>query len=303
MGPLAGAVIGEVVNFAGREIGRAFSDSMASNRDAQRAENILNHDYTSGTDPEPVNRGFMDNVDIGGMANNLYNAYSANNVNQQNKANTLQGQSFNSEEAAKNREFQREMSSTAYQRAVGDMTKAGFNPMLAFSQGGASSPGGSSASSPAYQGFVNPAASYASVRNVQADTANKETSNALIESQTAQSTASAANLEAQTKVAVYRLDEIDQHIKLMKSQALTEAERQTLMWAQARLAGAQKGLAEGNTTLAEAKTAVEQVREKMMRAELVGMENEAAMESTDFGQVSPYMRRFFWMLDKIFGRK
>ena len=48
------------------------------------------------------------------------------------------------ESAARQMEFQREMSNSAYQRAVADLKAAGINPMLAAMKGGATTPGGSS---------------------------------------------------------------------------------------------------------------------------------------------------------------
>lgn len=52
---------------------------------------------------------------------------------------------YNSAEALANRTWQENMSNTSYQRAVEDMRKAGLNPILAYAQGGASTPGGSGA--------------------------------------------------------------------------------------------------------------------------------------------------------------
>lgn len=57
-------------------------------------------------------------------------------------------QEFNSAEAQKTRDWQEQMSNTAYQRAVSDMKAAGLNPALMYGNGGAeSTPSGATASS------------------------------------------------------------------------------------------------------------------------------------------------------------
>lgn len=72
---------------------------------------------------------------------------SANNAFYRDMLALREQNAFNSAEAQKQRDFEERMSSTAYQRAMEDMKLAGLNPVLAFQQGGASTPAGSAASS------------------------------------------------------------------------------------------------------------------------------------------------------------
>lgn len=58
----------------------------------------------------------------------------------------MQANKARREEAARNRSFQERMRNTEWQAAVSDMEAAGINPAVAYSKGGASSPGGSMAS-------------------------------------------------------------------------------------------------------------------------------------------------------------
>lgn len=59
---------------------------------------------------------------------------------------------FSADEAQRNRDYQTQMANSAYQRAVSDLKRAGLNPILAYSQGGAATPSGSAAQGVAASG-------------------------------------------------------------------------------------------------------------------------------------------------------
>lgn len=179
---------------------------------------------------------------------------------------------FNRDQAQLARDFSERLSSTAYQRAVLDMKAAGINPMLAYAQGGASTPSGASASAgsalrsgavpmqvasvdnvlgPAVSSAMQAASAFQGLQQGAAQVEQTRANTQYLEAETHRSNQQAGYLAAETsrsgeqseltrrlqQTELERQRQIAAQAGLSSAQTVSESERQSLMREQAREAG------------------------------------------------------------------
>lgn len=176
---------------------------------------------------------------------------------------------FNRQESAENRSFQERMSNTQYQRAVGDMQTAGLNPMLAYSQGGAGTPSGSTASVSAPSGsmpaamqntfepIINTARTAVEIKNQQAMNAQIEARTRQIEAETETSRYSAKEIQARTeRIITAEIPKLRTEIIKAESEVTNTHARTALTEAQLITEKIEQQVKFGSLTIQEAQKAL-----------------------------------------------
>lgn len=156
---------------------------------------------------------------IGGGASLLGGIFT----NQAQAEQAASAQAFSAAQSQAQMDFQERMRATQYQTAVKDLTAAGLNPMLAYSQGGAGTPAGSAAIGQQAT-LRNPAEGLASsamqLGNIKADLELKHAN-------TVESYERADMYSADTKLKLLEAPNVSQRLKNLISEELLNDARRT----------------------------------------------------------------------------
>lgn len=241
---------------------------------------------------------------VGALGAAAIGAFGQEKANDTNVMLSERSMAFNAEQAQLNRDFsaqqaenqmkfQRRMSNTSYQRAINDMEQAGLNPMLAYSQGGSSTPGGaagagsSASSSPAHvENEMLPVSSavqigmqMAQIKKVEAETEN-------VRAQTQTELERPTNVRQQTSESVERVVNLQATTdRIAEQNALTRAQVEKVK-AEAAVVREQQGIAAANMMLKRFELMLKELDFPQAIA-------EAKAWASDYGQeVRPYVRDF-----------
>lgn len=211
-------------------------------------------------------------------------AFSAYGAHQQNNA----GQAASREMM----DFQERMSSTAYQRAMADMRSAGLNPILAYQQGGASTPAGAS---------YTPQNEFAGLGNAF----GQATSSALDAWRTSADTAlkgAQADTEAAKRVLYIGQDALNMsQSQLNHVQEAVARANETQLKAMTEQVRAQTGLTEAQLDTEKLKQAIQGLDLEKAKANLPEMQRRGEVFTGEMGTHLAYAWELARIIDKVPG--